>query len=110
MPNLLQKLPQISEGGSGPGSPTFGDEGDDPKKPPLPPVGSKCYEDLFNKVLQLWPLHTVTHVHPDKGNDYLRVSSMFTGYVWGVTGACVNGYIEIRYWVIQSPGMNQTDL
>ena len=105
MANKLEKLPQVSGGGTGaPGGGGFGDVGDDVKKPPLPPVGSPCYEDLFVKVQQLWPLHTITHVKPDSGNDYLRVESAFTGYVWGVTGKCVNGYIQIRYWVLQSPG------
>lgn len=109
MANKLEKIPLVQDGTGGGGTGGSHDEGDDPKKPPLPPAGTKCYEDLFAKVLRMWPLHTVTHVKPDKGNDYLRVSSLLAGYVWGVTGQCVNGYIQVRYWVIQSPGGIRSD-
>lgn len=106
MPNRLEKLTQISGGSGSPGSPGFVDVGGEvtPDKP-LPPVGSKCYEDLFTKVQQLWPWHIVTHVKPDKGSDYLRVSDISGGYVWRVTGVCKNGYIEISYTLLQSPGV-----
>lgn len=109
MANKLEKIPLVQDATGGAGTGGSHDEGGDPKKPPLPPVGTKCYEDLFAKVLRMWPSHTVTHVKPDKGNDYLRVSGWFTGYVWGVTGQCVNGYIQVRYWVIQSSGGIRSD-
>jgi hypothetical protein len=103
MANRLEKIPQIGGSGGGNSGGGGGDD-EDPKKPALPPQGSPCYEDLLSKVQTLWPQHIVTHVKPDQGKDYLRVSSAFTGYVWGVTGECIGGYIRIRYWVIQSPG------
>lgn len=106
MSNRLEKLPQIAGGGGAPGGGGgVIDVGGGTSSPGLPPQGSRCYEDLFIKVAQLWPNHIITHVKPDKGGDYLRVSDFGGGYVWRVTGTCQNGYLNIDYALLQSPGI-----
>lgn len=56
----------------------------------------------------MWPNHVITRVNPDKGSDYLRVSDFSNGYVWRVTGTCLNGYIKIDYKLLQSPGVGNS--
>ena len=106
MANRLEKVVQIVGGGGAVDGGDFIDVGGEvtPDKP-LPPVESKCYEDLFTRVQELWPTYIVTRVVPDKGSDYFRVSDIGGGYVWRVTGVCKNGYIEISYKLLQSPGI-----
>ena len=105
MANRLEKTTQVIGGAGVPGGGDFVDVGGEPADVGLPPVGSRCYEDLFVKVAQLWPNHIITHVKPDSGADYFRVSDFSFGYVWRVTGTCQNGYIKINYTLLQSPGI-----
>lgn len=104
MANTLVKNMTVSGGGGAAegGSHDEGGGGGSPGK--LPPEGTPCYGNLWAKVMQLWPGHTIVHVRPDSGDDWLRVSDPTTGYVWMVTGTCAKGYIEIRYRLLQQPG------
>lgn len=75
----------------------------------MPPKESQCYGDLYAKVAQLWPYHTITYVKTDSGAEYFRVADFNGGYVWKVTGTCQNGYIEVRYSQLQIPGVGSVN-
>ncbi|MBV7457308.1 hypothetical protein KW843_22700 [Acidovorax sp. sif1233] len=102
MSNLLEKI--VQPAGGGPAEGGSHDEGGGGPSGGLPPAGSACYGDLMAKVAQLWPFHIITHVQPDKGVDYLRVSDFGNDYVWKVWGTCQNGHIKINYTLLQQPG------
>lgn len=104
MANRLEKLPQITGGGGGTSGSSSPEEGGGGSGTSLPPTGSQCYVDLSSKIAKLWPNHIVTHVKPDKGGDYFRVSDLMGDYVWKVTGSCQNGVIKINYTLLQQPG------
>lgn len=103
---LIKNQGEPAGGGAGSGGSGGSGGGGGTNGPGLPPQGSKCYGDLFAKVQKLWPNHQITYVKSDSGAEYLRVSDLGAyGYVWKVTGTCKNGYIEINYVVLQSPGI-----
>lgn len=103
MSNLLEKIIQ-PVGGGGLGEGGSHNEGGGGTDGGLPPAGSPCRGGLVAKVAQLWPFHTIVHVQPDKGGDYLRVSDLGNEYVWKVWGTCQNGYLKINYILLQQPG------
>lgn len=105
MANKLVKDPVkigsgVVEGGSG------GSGGTPTPPPKLPPIGSQCYNTLMGRVLEIWKNYQVVHIKPDSGRDYLQVSSDGGDYVFHVTGGvCKNGYVEISYTQVKTPGV-----